>query len=49
LVCPGGYADVAQGCLWEYHMLLSSPCVLHFPSGLRADVWWCGIPPCFSV
>jgi hypothetical protein len=18
-VCPGGYADVAQGCLWEYH------------------------------
>jgi hypothetical protein len=18
LVCPGGYADVAQGCLWEY-------------------------------
>jgi hypothetical protein len=18
-VCPGGYADLAQGCLWEYH------------------------------
>jgi hypothetical protein len=27
-VCPGGYADLAQGCLWEYHMLLSSPCCL---------------------
>jgi hypothetical protein len=28
LVCPGGYADLAQGCLWEYHMPLSSPCGL---------------------
>jgi hypothetical protein len=25
-VCPGGYADLAQGCLCEYHVLLSSPC-----------------------
>jgi hypothetical protein len=25
-VCPGGYADMAQGCLWEYHVPLSSPC-----------------------
>jgi hypothetical protein len=25
LVCPGGYADLAQGCLWEYHEPLSSP------------------------
>jgi hypothetical protein len=25
-VCPGGYADLAQGCLWEYHVRLSSPC-----------------------
>jgi hypothetical protein len=25
-VCPGGYADVAQGCLWGYCVLLSSPC-----------------------
>jgi hypothetical protein len=31
LVCPGGYADLAQGCLWEYHMPLSSPCGLHLP------------------
>jgi hypothetical protein len=30
-VCPGGYADLAQGCLWEYRVLLSSPCGLHFP------------------
>jgi hypothetical protein len=26
LVCPGGYADLAQGCLWEYCVPLSSPC-----------------------
>jgi hypothetical protein len=25
-VCPGGYADQAQGCLWEYCVPLSSPC-----------------------
>jgi hypothetical protein len=24
--CPGGYADLAQGCLWEYCVPLSSPC-----------------------
>jgi hypothetical protein len=27
-VCPGDYADLAQGCLWEYHVPLSSPCGL---------------------
>jgi hypothetical protein len=26
LVCPGDYADLAQGCLLEYHLPLSSPC-----------------------
>jgi hypothetical protein len=31
LVCLGGYADLAQGCLWEYRMPLSSPCGLHLP------------------
>jgi hypothetical protein len=31
LVCPGGYADLAQDCLWEYCMFLSSPCGLHLP------------------
>jgi hypothetical protein len=30
-VCPGGYADLSQDCLWEYHLLLSSPCGLHLP------------------
>jgi hypothetical protein len=32
-VCPGGYADLAQGCLWEYHVPLSSSCGLR-PSKL---------------
>jgi hypothetical protein len=27
-VCPRGYADLAQGCLWEYRVPLSSPCGL---------------------
>jgi hypothetical protein len=27
-VCPGGYAALAQGCLWKHHILLSSPCLL---------------------
>jgi hypothetical protein len=31
-VCPGGYADLAQGYLWEYHVLLSSPGDLHLSS-----------------
>jgi hypothetical protein len=37
-VCPGGYADLAQCCLWEYHVPLSSPCspCLPKPSG-----HWC--------
>jgi hypothetical protein len=30
-VCPGGYADLAQGCLWECCVLLSSPCGPHLP------------------
>jgi hypothetical protein len=42
LVCPGGYADLAQGCLWEYHVPLSSPCSLRFPkpSGRRHLAAW---------
>jgi hypothetical protein len=33
-VCPGGYADLAQSCLWKYHIPLSSPCpCLPKPSG----------------
>jgi hypothetical protein len=50
LVCPGGYADLAQGCLWEYCVLLSSPCGPHLPSLLGAGIWqWPGGPPGFSV
>jgi hypothetical protein len=48
-VCPGGYADLAQGCLWEYCVPLSSPGVLLFPSWLGAGIWRCGSPPGFSV
>jgi hypothetical protein len=31
LVCPGGYADLATGCLWKYLIPLSSPCGPHLP------------------
>jgi hypothetical protein len=30
-VCPGGYADLAQGYPWEYHVPLRSPCGPCFP------------------
>jgi hypothetical protein len=30
-VCPRDYADLAQDCLWEYQVPLSSPCGLHLP------------------
>jgi hypothetical protein len=34
LVCLGGYVDLAQGCLWKYHLPLSLPCpLLPKPSG----------------
>jgi hypothetical protein len=35
-VCPGGFVDLAQGCLWEYCIPLSSLCPhLPKPSGCR--------------
>jgi hypothetical protein len=37
-VCPGGYADLAQGCLWEYHVLLSSSCGPRLP---KPSGRWC--------
>jgi hypothetical protein len=40
LVCPGGYAELAQGCLWEYHVQLNSPGGLLLSSRLDAGVWW---------
>jgi hypothetical protein len=42
-VCPRAYADLAQGCLWEYRVPLSSPCGprLPKPSGhCRLAVTW---------
>jgi hypothetical protein len=45
-----GLADLAQDCLWEYHVLLSSPVVCVFPSYLGAAIWWQhGSPPGFSI
>jgi hypothetical protein len=40
-VCPGGCADLAQACLWEYHIPLNSPCPhLPKPSGCMQLVAW---------
>jgi hypothetical protein len=40
-VCLGGYADLAQGCLWKYRVPLSSPCPgLPKPSGRGCLVAW---------
>jgi hypothetical protein len=40
-VCPGGYAVLAQGCLWKYRVPLSSPCpCLPKPSGHRHLCWY---------
>jgi hypothetical protein len=48
-VCPGGYAELAQGCLWEYCMPLSSPGGLLLPSWLGAGTWRQESPPGFSI
>jgi hypothetical protein len=37
-VCPGGYADLAQGSLWEYCIPRSSPCGPHLP---KLSGHWC--------
>jgi hypothetical protein len=44
-VCPGRSADLAQGCLWEYGMLLSSPGGLLLPSRSGAGVQRDESPP----
>jgi hypothetical protein len=44
-----GYADLFQGCLWEFRMLLTSPGGLLLTSRIGAGVWWCGSSPGFSV
>jgi hypothetical protein len=49
-VCPGGYADLAQGCLWEYRIPLSSPCGRRLPK--LSGCWHlaaAGSPPGFSI
>jgi hypothetical protein len=52
-VCPGGYADLSQGCLWVYCVLLSSPCgpCLPKPSGCRhlAVAWGALLVSPFNV
>jgi hypothetical protein len=48
LVCPGGYAVLAQGCLWEYRILLSSLC-LHLPKPSGRGRLTPGGHPGFSV
>jgi hypothetical protein len=49
-VCPGGYAGLSQGWLWEYRVLLTcSPVGLCLPSRSGASVWRHGSPPGFSV
>jgi hypothetical protein len=48
-VCPGGCANLAQVCLWEYRVPLSSPGGLLLPSQVGAGIWWCGSPPGFSI
>jgi hypothetical protein len=49
-VCPGSYADLSQGCLWEYHLpLICSPVGLCLPSRLGAGDWQHRSPPVFSV
>jgi hypothetical protein len=37
-VCPGDSADLAQGCLWEYRVPLSSPCGPRLP---KPSGRWC--------
>jgi hypothetical protein len=48
-LCPGGYVDLAQGCLWEYCMLLSSPGGLLLPSRIGAGIWQHRSPPGLSI
>jgi hypothetical protein len=45
----GGYAELAQGCLWEYCVPLSSPGGLLLPGQWGAGVWQHESPPRFSI
>jgi hypothetical protein len=49
-VCPGGYADLAQCCLWSTTCHLAHLVVCVFPSRLGTGIWWQhGSPPGFSI
>jgi hypothetical protein len=49
-VCPGGYAGLSQGWLWEHcKLLICSLFVLCLPSTFGASVWWHRSPLGFSV
>jgi hypothetical protein len=48
-VCPVDYADLAQGCLWEYRVPLNSPGGLLLSSRLGTGVGQCESPPDSSV
>jgi hypothetical protein len=48
LVCPGGYADLAQDCLLEYHVPLNSHCGPRLPK--LSGCWHLAVawePSCF--
>jgi hypothetical protein len=48
-VCPGGYANLSQGCLWEYCMWCSSLGGLLLPSRVGAGIWRHRSLPGFSI
>jgi hypothetical protein len=48
-VCPGGYADLAQGCFVSTAYRLAHLVVCVFPSRLGVGNWRCGSPPGFST
>jgi hypothetical protein len=49
-VCPGGYAGLSQGWLWEHHVPpICSPVGLHLPSRFGASIWQCRSPPVFPA
>jgi hypothetical protein len=49
-VCPGGYAGISQGWLWECCVpLICSPVDLRLPSRFGASIWQHRSPPVFSM
>jgi hypothetical protein len=50
-VCPGSYAGLSQGWLWEYCVMLGAHLLVCrcLPCRFGAGVWWCSSSPVFSV